>query len=207
MRNSLKQIRRDRPDRASREGSNLRPTEQPALWTIGHSTRSLENFLAMLRAHGIGLVVDVRRYPVSRRHPHFNAAALARRLESCGIAYRGLAALGGRRPPQPGSQNLGWRNAGFRGYADYMLTEPFQQAVSELLAQTSRLRTAVLCAEAVPWRCHRTLIADAVVSRGWQVHHILDEHQTEPHALSAFAKIEDGRITYPATRESQPDLF
>jgi uncharacterized protein (DUF488 family) len=206
MRTSSKPARNHRLGRTHREGPDLRPPE-PALWTIGHSTRSIEDFLAILQAHSVLLVIDVRRYPVSRRHPQFNADALRHRLESCGTAYRGLTALGGRRPPQPQSRNLGWRNAGFRGYADYMQTEPFQRAVSELLALASQARTAVLCAEAVPWRCHRTLIADAVVSRGWQVHHILDASRTEAHALSAFAKIENGHITYPPSQGPQPDLF
>ena len=177
----------------------------PELWTVGHSTRSFADFLEMLHAQRIQLLVDVRRYPLSRRHPQFNADAIQHALQNSGIEYRPMAGLGGRRSPQPDSPNLGWRNASFRGYADYMQTEPFRLALASLVSAASQARTAVMCAEAVPWRCHRSLIADAVVSQGWRVLHILANHKVDVHALCSFARIDDGRVTYPRPQESDTE--
>lgn len=167
------------------------------LWTIGHSTRSFFDFLEILSAHQIRALVDVRRYPLSRRHPHFNTETLQKSLTACDIEYRLLSGLGGRRKPRPDSVNLGWRNESFRGYADYMQTEAFRHALESLLALASGARTAIMCAEAVPWRCHRSLIADAVVSQGWRVHHILSRDKVDGHILCPFATIDGGSLTYP----------
>jgi uncharacterized protein (DUF488 family) len=168
------------------------------LWTIGHSTRAWENFLALLRAHHIQALADVRLMPASRRNPQFNAAALARNLAQAGIAYLACRELGGRRKARPDSGNQGWRNASFRGYADYMETAPFREAMDLLLAPAATARTAILCAEAVPWRCHRSLIADTLLCRGWTVRHILAPDRADFHQPPPFAVIRPGLVTYPA---------
>jgi uncharacterized protein (DUF488 family) len=173
------------------------------MWTIGHSTRSLDEFLALLRAHGIAKVADVRRFPRSRRHPHFDGAALARDLAAAGIAYLHRPGLGGFRHARSDSPNLGWHNQSFRGYADYMLTAEFARHLAALLDETRGAPAAIMCAEAVPWRCHRSLIADALVARGVEVRHILGPARAEPHALTIGARMEDGRLVYPG----EPDLF
>src|SRR5437870_10641503 len=144
------------------------------IYTVGHSTRSLETFLALLAEHQIRLLVDVRRYPASRRYPHFAQEPLAAALEAVGIAYRHDADLGGRRAARRDSANTAWRSAGFRGYADYMETPAFEDALARLRELARARPTAILCAEAVPWRCHRQLIADALVARGEEVGHIFD---------------------------------
>ena len=176
----------------------------PPIFTIGHSTRSLEAFLELLRREGIEHLVDVRRYPASRRYPHFDSAALAQHLSGEGIAYTHAPALGGRRTADPMSRNVGWRNASFRGYADHMATTEFQAALEALIATGARAPTTVMCAEAVPWRCHRTLIADALLARGLEVRHILDA-ATKPHTLTRFGRIRDGHVEYPG--EQGDDLF
>jgi len=155
------------------------------------------------------LLVDVRRYPASRRHPQFNEAALAESLKAEGIAYQYLPDLGGRRSAHPNSVNLGWRSAGFRGYADYMQTGEFWSALEELMAYGKKGPAAIMCAEVLPWRCHRSLIADALVSRGWTVRHILSTAEAESHQLTAFAKTQNGRLTYPepSDQPSTPRLF
>ncbi len=168
------------------------------LWTIGHSTRPIEAFIGLLRAHGVRTLVDVRRFPASRRHPQFNAEPLAKSLREAGVHYRHMPELGGRRKSRPDSVNLGWRSDGFRGYADYMQTDAFWSALEGLMAVSRKQRTAVMCAEAVPWRCHRSLIADALVSRGWTVRHILSAAEASPHRLTPFAKIHEGKVIYPA---------
>lgn len=168
------------------------------LWTIGHSTRSSEEFLLLLQSHDIQRLIDIRRYPGSRRYPHFHSAALANSLPGAGILYEEMPRLGGRRTARSDSPNDGWKNASFRGYADYMQTEEFDQALDELMAQGEHERTAIMCAEAVPWRCHRSLVADALVVRGWEVIHILGADQAKPHQLTTFAMLHDGRLIYPA---------
>jgi uncharacterized protein (DUF488 family) len=172
--------------------------------TIGHSNRSFEVFAAILKAHGIARVADVRTLPRSRHNPHFNAEALQAALPKIGIAYVRLPALGGLRHPRPDSRNTAWRNDRFRGYADYMETAPFEDGLDDLLALAGELPTAILCAEALWWRCHRSLIADALSSRGVAVVHLIDERRSDPHHLTRFARIEDGRVTYPASQLPLP---
>jgi uncharacterized protein (DUF488 family) len=169
-----------------------------ALLTVGHSTRSFEEFVELLRAHGVRCLVDVRRFPRSRAHPQFNKAALARRLPARGIAYRHVEALGGRRAPAADSPNAGWRNRSFRGYADYMSTSDFREALASLRTLARRKRTAILCAEALPWRCHRWLLSDALLAEGVEVEHILGSSAARPHRMSAFARRRGGTLTYPA---------
>jgi uncharacterized protein (DUF488 family) len=164
--------------------------------TLGHSTRSLDDFMALLDAHGIAGIADVRRFPGSRRHPHFAGEALATSLAAGGRRYDWLPALGGRRPVQPASPHVGWREPGFRGYADHMETDEFRGGLDELLVRAAERPTAVLCAEAVPWRCHRQLLADALLVRGVEVVHVLDVASTRPHRLTAFARIEGDRLVY-----------
>lgn len=180
----------------------------PHLWTIGHSTRSADGFLQLLTTHGIRLLVD-SPLSGSRRFPHFYADQLAERLTRAGLSYEHLPALGGRRPARADSMNLGWRNASFRGYADYMETDAFQRALDRLAALGRETPAAVMCAEAVPWRCHRSLIADALLVRGWEVLHIMGGNQVLPHQLPAFAVVQGERLLYPATAEpdSAPRLF
>jgi uncharacterized protein (DUF488 family) len=168
------------------------------IWTIGHSTRAIEEFLELLVTHGIERLVDVRLIPYSRRNPQFNTDRLRATLSHAEIGYAQMAGLGGRRRPRLDSMNLGWRNASFRGYADYMQTDEFSSALEELMANGKKHRTAIMCAEAVPWRCHRSLIADALLTAGWDVQHILSKGHPQPHELTSFAKIADGRLIYPA---------
>ncbi|HXI63344.1 MAG TPA: DUF488 domain-containing protein [Gemmatimonadales bacterium] len=172
------------------------------IYTIGHSTRPLDEFLALLRVHGIDHVVDVRRYPGSRRYPQFGREALATALADVGVGYEHAPDLGGRRVARPDSVNTAWRSASFRGYADYMETQPFQTALARLLDVARARPTAVLCAEAVPWRCHRQLIADALVARGEPVSHILSDARLEPHRLSPHARVPaGGGVQYPTGSE------
>ena len=173
------------------------------MWTIGHSTRSLPTLLTLLRTHGIERLADVRRFPRSRRHPQFDADALARDLPAAGIAYRHLPGLGGFRRPRADSGNTAWRNTSFRGYADYMETDDFAGHLAALLEEARAGRTAVMCAEAAPWRCHRSLISDALLARGVEVRHILGPQAAELHRLTAGARVEGSRVMYPGA----PDLF
>jgi uncharacterized protein (DUF488 family) len=167
------------------------------IYTVGHSTRTFDEFLSMLRTHGIDRIVDVRRYPGSRRHPQFDRAALARRLRARGIRYRHDGRLGGRRRPKRDSRNTGWRSEGFRGFADYMETPAFEGRLEILAALAKRGRTAILCAEAVPWRCHRSLISDALTARGIEVRHILGAAPPRKHRRTPFARVRRGRVSYP----------
>jgi uncharacterized protein (DUF488 family) len=176
------------------------------IWTIGHSTRPIQAFIALLQSQQIELVIDVRRFPGSRMHPQFNSAPLATSLAEAGIAYRSAPELGGRRTPRRDSRNTAWRTASFRGYADYMETAEFSAALERLVADAARQRTAVMCAEAVWWQCHRSLIADALKAHGVEVLHILDGPKIAEHPYTAAARIVDGRLEYggaPRTR----DLF
>ena len=176
--------------------------------TIGHSTRALDELVAMLAAHGVVTLADVRRYPASRRHPHFNADVLAENLPAAGIRYVPFRTLGGRRTALPlrESSNTGWRVEGFRGYADYMQTRDFACALDELMSLAAAEPTAIMCAEALHWRCHRSLIADALLARGWNVLHITGPDPTTAarHALRDFAKVDGETITYPPP-ESEAD--
>jgi uncharacterized protein (DUF488 family) len=168
------------------------------IFTIGHSNRSLEEFLALLRAYGIRCLVDVRRFPHSRRNPQFNCHPLPLLRPPRGFFSAPPAAGGGGPPPRPDSPNTGWVNAGFRGFADYMQTPVFTAALEELL-QVARHEgpLALLCAEAVPWRCHRSLIADALAARGISVWHILSPTRLQPHQLTVFAQVRQGVVQYP----------
>lgn len=166
------------------------------VWTIGHSTRPLDDFLGALGAHRIELVADVRRFPGSRRLPHYAGDPLAGALEAQGIAYRWLPQLGGRRRPDPDSPNTGWRHPAFRAYADHVETEEFAEGLFELLMLAHGLRTAVVCAEVLWWRCHRRLIADVLLSLGVPVMHIRDAQQSEPHRLAPPARLVGGRLLY-----------
>lgn len=163
----------------------------------------------LVKAQGISLLVDVRLIPFSRRNPQFNTQALAESLARAGLHYHHLPALGGRRKAWPDSINLGWRSAGFRGYADYMQTAEFWGALDELMAYGKSGRTTIMCAEAVPWRCHRMLIADALLARGWTVRHILSAASAEAHSLTPFARLDHDTITYPlpTAEESPPRLW
>jgi len=167
------------------------------IWTIGHSTRPIEEFIAMLTAHRVQKLVDVRTVPRSRHVPQFNKDALPKPLRAAGIHYLHMPSLGGLRRPRPDSPNSGWRNAGFRGYADYMQTPEFEAALEELIRQARQQRIAIMCAEAVPWRCHRSLIADALSLRGIPVEHIMNAASARAHALTQFAKVDGFKITYP----------
>lgn len=170
------------------------------VWTVGHSTRTAAEFRALLTAYGIELVADVRRFPGSRRLPHFAAAALEHDLSTAGVVYRGVPTLGGRRSPTPESANDAWRHAAFRGYADYLATEEFASGLMELLMLAYGLRTVVMCAELLWWRCHRRLIADVLVSLDVPVLHIRDREVTDQHHLAAPARLVRGVLTYAAPR-------
>ena len=164
--------------------------------TIGHSTRALEIFVALLKVHVIQLIVDVRRWPASRRSPHFNREALASSLKTNGVDYLWRGDLGGFRKPSPESPNTAWRVGAFRAYADFMLTEEFEPIIRGVENTATSQRIALMCAEAVPWRCHRQLLADAFLARGWSVRHIMDDGCHE-HSLPAFATVKEGtRILY-----------
>ena len=169
------------------------------LFTVGHSTRPFDEFVGMLKAHGVEALADVRRYPRSRKFPYFNDDELAATLPGVGLRYVPIKALGGRRRAAADSVNTGWTSEGFRGYADYMQTPTFEAGLVELVALASAAPTVIMCAEAVPWRCHRALIADAMLVRGWRVLDIMSETSATPHELTAFARVEGTRITYPAT--------
>lgn len=174
------------------------------LYTVGHSTRTLEEFLELLEREQIAFLADVRRYPASRRHPHFSRESLAASLEASGIGYRHFETLGGRRKASADSPNLGWRSESFRAYADYMQTSPFQEGVDTLLALPGP--AAIVCAEAVPWRCHRNLISDELVRRGIEVIHILGPGSLSPHVLNPMARDEGSYLVYPAPSDPDADL-
>ncbi|HKB64496.1 MAG TPA: DUF488 domain-containing protein [Pyrinomonadaceae bacterium] len=167
-----------------------------SIWTIGHSTRSADEFKEVLLSHKIEALVDVRSFPGSRRYPHFNKPELAGSLEAIGILYAHNPKLGGRRRPNPDSKNAAWKNASFRAYADHMESEEFKQGVEELLEVASTHRTAIMCAEALWWRCHRSLIADYLKSKGFTVIHIIDGKKTEAHPYTPAARIVEGRLSY-----------
>lgn len=168
------------------------------IWTIGHSTRPLDEFLDLLREYRIEAIADVRRLPGSRRHPQYDQDALAASLAEHAIEYHWFEALGGRRRAQADSPNTAWRNASFRGYADYMASAEFAEGFARLIELASRRRSALLCAEAVWWRCHRGLIADALRVRGIEVLHILAAHEATPHPYTSAATVIDGRLSYAA---------
>jgi hypothetical protein len=172
------------------------------IWTIGHSTRTIEEFIALLQEHQIETLVDVRHFPGSRRFPHFNKPQLAHTLGAVAIRYEHLVELGGRRPTRPDSPNLLWRNASFRGYADYMETQPFRDGIERLLKIASGGRTAIMCSEALWWRCHRSMISDDLKANGTQVFHIMGHHKVQEHPYTSAAQLVDGRLSYQS-----PSLF
>jgi uncharacterized protein (DUF488 family) len=167
------------------------------VWTIGHSNRSAEDFVATLEAFGIETVADVRRFPGSRRHPQFGSEALAATLAARGIDYAWVPGLGGRRRAVPGPAQLGWRNASFRSYAAHMWTEDFAEGLAELLHLASARRTAMMCSEVLWWRCHRALVSDALRLLGHEVVHIFDPAHATPHAYTSPARVIDGELSYP----------
>lgn len=171
------------------------------IFTVGHSTRSIEDFLAILQAHGVEQLVDVRTIPKSRRLPHFNREALATTLPAHGIAYRHMPGLGGLRHPRKDSINSAWQNASFRGYADYMQTPEFTRSLEDLIELAKQRTTAIMCAEAVPWRCHRSLIGDALVVRGIVVEDVLSATTRRAHSLTPFARVNGTGVTYPGLLE------
>ena len=181
---------------ATRHTMNM-PPRPAVIFTIGHSTRPANTFIALLLAHRIRHLVDVRTIPRSRHNPQYNSDTLAAALAAAGIGYTHMKSLGGLRRPKPDSINAGWRNDSFRGYADYMQTPAFAAAVDELLALGAAQPTAIMCAEAVPWRCHRSLVADALVARGVEADEIVSETKATPHKLTSFARVEGSAVTYP----------
>ncbi len=176
---------------------------QATVFTIGHSTRPVAEFIAMLRAHGVQRVVDVRSIPRSRHNPQFNRESLARHLRAARIGYVHLKKLGGLRHAKADSANLGWHNASFRGFADYMQTDGFLAGLDRLEKLAAGTPTAIMCAEAVPWRCHRSLIADALVVRKFPVEDIMSAGRTQEHELTPFARVRGLRITYPTDKPAK----
>ena len=170
--------------------------EKLTIWTVGHSTRTLGEFIDLLTVYEIEALADVRRFPASRKYPHFHQDALRVSLPEVGVEYALLPELGGRRRPRPDSHNTVWRNESFRGYADYMETEGFRAGIERILELASRKRTAVMCAEAVWWRCHRSLIADYLKAAGVCVRHILDGTKSELHPYTSAARFKDGTLSY-----------
>jgi uncharacterized protein (DUF488 family) len=173
------------------------------VWTIGHSTRALDEFLALLAEHDIAVLADVRRIPESRRHPHFGQAALAHTLKTSGLTYQHFLELGGRRRPRPDSPNSGWQHEAFRGYADHTATKAFRDGITRLLELATRQRVAIMCAEALWWQCHRRLIADYLTATGHRVTHILGPGKSELHRIAPPARIVNGELSYAA----EPDLL
>jgi uncharacterized protein (DUF488 family) len=169
----------------------------PVVLTVGHSTRPLGEFIALLTAHSVGRLIDVRTVPRSRHNPQFNLDTLPATLEVTGIRYAHAAGLGGFRHTHPGSLNMGWRNVSFRGFADYMQTPEFAQNLADLIEQATHERVVLMCAEAVPWRCHRSLIADALMVHGIRVEEIISATRLQVHTLTAFARVDGTVITYP----------
>ena len=184
-----------RVNRAPAKGRTL----PAAVFTIGHSTQSLDEFLAILRAHGVKRLIDIRTIPRSRHNPQFNGDTLAAFLRRKGINYRHMKALGGLRHAQPDSLNMGWRNSSFRGFADYMQTDQFAEAVDKLIELAAEKPAAIMCAEAVPWRCHRSLVADALAVRGVAAFHIFSATNARRHSLTPMAKVKGVTVTYPAS--------
>ncbi len=174
------------------------------IWTVGHSTRGLDEFLALLASHRIEAVADVRRFPGSRKYPHFNRDALAVSLLAAGLEYVPMTELGGRRRPRPDSHNTVWRNESFRGYADFMETEGFRAGIEVLLALASRKRVAIMCSEAVWWRCHRSMISDYLKVRGIRVLHIMDSGECEEHPYTSAARVADGKLLYTPPESASP---
>jgi uncharacterized protein (DUF488 family) len=183
----------------------MKPQTRGMVYTIGHGRRSLDQLISLLEEHGIRRLVDIRRMPRSAANPQFNSDALVNALAARGIGYGHLAALGGFRKPRANSPNTGWHNKSFQGYADYMLTESFQQGIEHLVTAAAKEAVAILCAETVPWRCHRSLVADALVARNVPVLHIIDHRHADRHVLRDWARLEGKQLTYPANAVTETD--
>ena len=179
----------------------IAPNQRNSIWTVGHSTLTIEQFRQVLSSFQIELLVDVRSFPGSRRYPHFNKEELRTSLTSTGIDYAHMPELGGRRKTRPDSQNVAWRNDSFRGYADYMETQAFRQGIERLLERARDRRTAIMCAEAVWWRCHRSLIADYLKADGATVTHIVGERKSQEHPYTSAAQIVNGKLSYRGVLE------
>jgi len=175
----------------------MKAPEMPTVLTIGHSNRTWKDFLELLRAHRVKRVIDVRSIPRSRHNPQFNRATLSKKLRAARIGYVHLRKLGGLRHARRDSPNMGWRNASFRGFADYMQTSDFESGLHRLMKLAGQKRSTIMCAEAVPWRCHRSLIADALTVRGIEVDDIMSMKRSQVHSLISFARVQGHRITYP----------
>jgi uncharacterized protein (DUF488 family) len=180
------------------------PADPTTIWTIGHSTRTLEEFFDLLAEYRIKAIADVRRFPGSRRYPHFASEAMAQTLPAHGIAYQWIPKLGGRRKVLPDSPNTAWRNASFQGYADYTATAEFANGLTELLKLAASKRAAMMCAEVLWWRCHRSIVSDVLKLRGIEVIHIIDATHTTVHPYTSAAQIVDGRLSYAG---AQGDLL
>jgi uncharacterized protein (DUF488 family) len=182
---------------------NTKPkAEKPKdIYTVGHSTHTSKEFVELLRAHGIRRVVDIRTIPKSRHNPQFNEARLATTLRKNRVAYVHEPLLGGLRRTKKDSVNLGWRNASFRGFADYMQTDNFEKGLAKLMALASHSKTAIMCAEAVPWRCHRSLVADALKKKGVRVFHIMSAKNMHEHRYTPFLRVRKGKLVYPISKE------
>ena len=169
----------------------------PAIFTIGHSTRPIEDFIALLQTHGVEELIDIRSVPRSRTNPQFNRETLPTSLKPAHVGYMHMAELGGLRHARPDSPNTAWQNASFRGYADYMQTPEFTEAIARLIGLGHERQIAIMCAEAVPWWCHRSLVADALTARDIAVEHIMSSTKRQPHKLTPFAQVENTRVLYP----------
>lgn len=185
-------------DRMKSPGRN----EALTIFTIGHSTRPISEFIGLLHAHGVGRIIDIRTIPKSRHNPQFNADVLAASLRAARIRYRHLKSLGGLRHPRRDSINLAWRNSSFRGYADYMQTPEFEAGLDRAIELAAKTPSALMCAEAVPWRCHRSLVSDSLVVRGFRVLEIISAAEPKEHKLTPFARVRGKKITYPAAQSS-----
>jgi uncharacterized protein (DUF488 family) len=174
--------------------------QKPVIFTIGHSTHPIDEFIELLKAHGIQAVADARTIPKSRHNPQFNEDDLKEFLKRAHIRYKHIKKLGGLRHTTKDSINLGWRNASFRGFADYMAAPEFEEGLETLLKIASTKNTAIMCAEAVPWRCHRSLIADALTKKGWLVRDIMSRTSATKHRLTSFLKVKKGQLIYPAPK-------
>jgi uncharacterized protein (DUF488 family) len=188
--------RRSRRARLGERETENGKRETGRIWTVGHSNHSLERFLDILKAHGIERIIDVRRFPVSRKWPHFDAQSLASSLPANKIDYAGMPELGGRRKPRPDSPHTAWRSDQFRGYADFMDSPEFVQPYGCASELAREKRSALMCAEAVPWRCHRSILADAFLAHGWDVREIIDETEARPRSLPGFARLDGNRVIY-----------
>lgn len=175
---------------------------RPIVFTIGHSTRAIGDFMHLLKSHGVQRVIDVRTLPRSRFNPQFDRARLPSALEDAGIHYSHVPGLGGLRRARRDSVNTGWRNESFRGYADYMQTDPFKESLEQCIQLASAERVVLMCAEAVPWRCHRSLIADALLARGIQTREIVSEMRARPHSMTPFAQVTGINVMYPAASDA-----